>query len=79
MLKFTMEQNIQIRNMETEMDKLIKEKEQNAQLAMVPLDAVPLTTIPTTGTSTSTTPPAQPTDVARKLTKEMEDMSMKNE
>jgi hypothetical protein len=48
MLKLIMEQNAQIREMEAEMDKLIKEKEQNVQMAMIPLEAVPLTGIRTT-------------------------------
>lgn len=38
-----MEQNAQIREMEAEMDKLIKEKEQSVQMAIIPLEAVPLT------------------------------------
>ena len=46
---------------------------------MIPLNAVHLTKIPTTGASTSKTPSLQPTDAARKLTKEMEDMSIQTE
>jgi hypothetical protein len=42
MLNLIIEQNAQIRDMEVEMDKLIKEKERNVQLAMIPMDAVPL-------------------------------------
>jgi hypothetical protein len=57
MLKLIMEQNAQIREMEAEMDKMIKEKEKNVQLAMIPLDAVPLTGIKTTEVSTSATIP----------------------
>jgi hypothetical protein len=53
MLKLIMEQNAQIREMEAEMDKLIKEKEKNVQLAMIPLEAVPLKGIGTTEGSTS--------------------------
>jgi len=38
-----MEQNAQIREMEEEMDKSIKEKEQSVQMAIIPLETVPLT------------------------------------
>jgi hypothetical protein len=76
MLKLIMDQNAHIREMEAEMDKLIKEKEMNAQLAMVPLDAVPLTGIRTTKVSTSTSTPTQTSDASDKLVKSMEDMSI---
>jgi hypothetical protein len=69
-----MEKNAQIREMEVGMDKLIKEKEKNAQLAIVPLDAVPLIEIRTTKVSTSTSAPAQTSDASYKLVKDMEDM-----
>jgi ribosomal protein L21 len=36
MLKLIMEQSAQIREMEASMDKLIKEKEQNVQMVMIP-------------------------------------------
>lgn len=45
MLRLIMEKNAQIRDMEVEMDKLIKEKEHSAKLAIIPLDAIPLATI----------------------------------
>ena len=84
MLKLIMDQNAQIRNMEAELEKLVKEKEHNAQLALVPLEAIPITTIPQTrvvssttrGGSTSTTTPAKDLDVVGKLTKAMEGMSI---
>jgi hypothetical protein len=49
-----MQQNAQIKEMEAEMDKPIKQKEKSVQLAMVPLDAVHLTRIRTFEVSTST-------------------------
>ena len=42
-LKLIMEQNAQIREMEEEMYKSIKEKEHSVQMAIIPLDTVPLT------------------------------------
>ena len=48
MLKLIMEHNAQIREMEAKMDKLIKEKEQNVHMGMIPMEAVPLTGIRTT-------------------------------
>jgi hypothetical protein len=43
MMKLIMEHNAQIRDMEADMDKLIKDKEQSVQMAIIPLEAVPLT------------------------------------
>jgi len=42
-LKLIMEQNAQIREMEEEMDKSIKEKEQSVHMAIIPLETIPLT------------------------------------
>jgi hypothetical protein len=58
MLKLIMEQNAQIREMEAEMDKLVKEKEKNVQMAMIPLEVVPLKGIRTAKGSTSTEIPS---------------------
>ena len=41
-LKLIMEHNAQIREMEEEMYKSIKEKEQSVQMAIIPLETVPL-------------------------------------
>ena len=76
MLKLIMEKNAQIREMEEDMDTLIKEQEKNAQLAMVPLDAVPLTGIRTTEVSKSASIPTQTSNAFDKLVKSMEDMSI---
>jgi glucosamine 6-phosphate synthetase-like amidotransferase/phosphosugar isomerase protein len=45
MLKLIMEQNAQIKEMEVEIDKLVKEKEQSVSMTekIIPLEAVPLT------------------------------------
>jgi hypothetical protein len=76
MLKLIMEQNAQIREMEAKKNKLIKEKDKNAHLAMIPLDAVPLTGIRIEEVSTSTSIPTQSSDASNKLVKSMEDMSI---
>jgi hypothetical protein len=62
--------------MEAEMDKLIKEKEKNAQLDIFPLDAVPLTDIIRLEVSTSTSTPTETSDASDKLVKAMEVMSI---
>jgi glucosamine 6-phosphate synthetase-like amidotransferase/phosphosugar isomerase protein len=48
MLKMIMEQNAQIREMEVEMDKLIKEKEHSVHMDIIPLEAIPLIGVWTT-------------------------------
>jgi hypothetical protein len=69
--------------MEAEMDKLIKEKEQSVQMAMIPLEAVPLTGIRTTKASTSTKNPSiisiQVSYASEKLVKSMEYISIQGE
>ena len=42
MLKLIMEQNAQLKEMEAEMEKLVKEKEQPKPMEVIPLSAVPL-------------------------------------
>jgi len=83
MLKLIMEQNAQIREMEAEMDKLIKEKEQNVYMSINPLEVVPLKGIRTEKTSTSTKIPSaiwvQVSYSSDKLVKSMEDMSIQGE
>jgi len=53
MLKLIMEQNVQIKEMEVELEKIVKEKEQTSPIIVIPHDAVPLTGINTTTTSTT--------------------------
>jgi hypothetical protein len=82
MLKPIMEQNKQIKEMEAEMDKLVKEKEQSVHMVVIPLDAVPLTrvsTAPATTTEIPSTIPMKVLDASEKLVKSMEDMSLKGE
>ena len=43
MLKLIMEKNVQIKEMEVELEKLVKEKEQNGPMDVIPLNAFPLT------------------------------------
>jgi hypothetical protein len=65
------------------MDKLIKEKEQNVHMAMISLEAVPLTVIRTTeGSTLAEIPlaiPVQVSDASEKFVKSMEDMSIQGE
>jgi hypothetical protein len=49
MLKLLMEQNAQLKEMEAEMERLLKEKEQ-----MKPMEVIPLSAIPISGLSTTT-------------------------
>jgi hypothetical protein len=62
------------------MDKMIKEKEQNVKMDMIPLEAFPLIGIRTTEASTSTEIPSEiPIQVSyasKKKLKSMEDMSI---
>lgn len=55
MLKLLVQQSAQIKEMEAEMDKMIKEKEHSSQLTMVPLDAVPIVSLLQTGIPTIAT------------------------
>jgi hypothetical protein len=43
MLKLIMEQNAQIKEMEAELARLVKEKEHTTPMEVIPLSAVPLT------------------------------------
>jgi hypothetical protein len=82
MLKLIMEQNAQIKEMEAELDKLVKEKEKNVPMAVIPLNAVPITGVSTTMTTSTTTgeiPAATSVttpDAADQLAKAMEDMTL---
>jgi DNA repair ATPase RecN len=55
MLKLIMEHNAQIKEMEAELEKLVKEKEQTNPMEVIPLSAVPLTGVSTVTTSATTT------------------------
>jgi hypothetical protein len=75
-----MEQNAQIKEMEIEMDKIIKEKEHCVHMAIIPLEVVPLIGIRTIEPSTSTeiplAIPVQVSYASKKPVKSMEDMSL---
>jgi hypothetical protein len=74
-LKLIMEQNAQIKEMEVELENLVKEKEESVQMTVIPLDVDPITGINTTTTTTSTTT----TNASEKLAKSMEEMSLQEQ
>jgi len=53
MIKLIMEQNLQLKQLEEQMEKLVKEKEEAVKRASIPMDVVPLTTVSITIFSTS--------------------------
>jgi len=55
MMRLIIEQNLQIKQMEEKMEKLVKEKEEIVKGAQTPMGIVPLAAIPVTRVSTSTT------------------------
>ena len=55
MMKFIMDQNAQIKEMELELEKMIKEMEAKIKTSKVPLEAVPLAAIPIAQNSTTST------------------------
>jgi glucosamine 6-phosphate synthetase-like amidotransferase/phosphosugar isomerase protein len=77
MLKLLMEQNAQLKEMEAEMERLLKEKEQ-----LKSMEAIPLTAIPISGTSTaaattiSFATPMTPQEGTTDLAKSMEKMNL---
>jgi hypothetical protein len=77
MLKLIMEQNAQLKEMEAELERLVKEKEQSMPMEVIPLSAVPLTGVSTT--STTEIPSATPLTALEKtveLAKSMEEMNL---
>ena len=77
MLKLIMEQNAQLKEMEAELEKLLKEKEQSKPMEVIPLSAVPLTGVSTT--SAAEIPSATPLTALEKtveLEKSMEEMNL---
>jgi hypothetical protein len=82
MLKLIMEQNTQIKEMEAELERLVKEKEHTMPMEVIPLSAVPLTGVGTMTTSTTNTtelPSATPVTVLETyeiLEKSMEEMTI---
>jgi hypothetical protein len=77
MLKLIMEQIAQLKEMEAELEKLVKEKEQLKPMEVIPLSVVPLTGVSTT--SAAEIPSATPLTALEKtveLTKSMEEMNL---
>jgi hypothetical protein len=77
MLKLLMEQNAQLKEMEAEMEKLLKEKEQLKPMEFIPLSAIPISRVSTT--SVTEVPSATPLTSQEKtadLAKSMEKMNL---
>jgi hypothetical protein len=55
LLKLIMEQNAQIKEMEAELERLVKEKEKATPMEVIPLSEFPLTGVSTSTVSTTTT------------------------
>jgi hypothetical protein len=82
MLKLIMEQNAQLKEMEAELERLVKEKEQSKPMEVIPLSTVPLTGVSTTsaaGIPSAEIPSATPLTALEKtveLEKSMEEMNL---
>jgi hypothetical protein len=82
LLKLIMQQNAQIKEMEAELERLLKEKEQSTPMEVIPLSVVPLAGVSTTMVSTTTAaeiPSATPLTALEKtveLAKSMEEMTL---
>jgi hypothetical protein len=82
MLKLIMEKNAKLRDMEAELERLVKEKEQETPMEVIPLSALPLTRFSTATVATTTTtkiPSATPLIALEKmmeLAKSMEEMNL---
>ena len=77
MLKLIMEQNVQLKEMEAEMEKLMKKKEQ-----LKPMEVIPLSVVPLSGVSTTSLPefplanPLMSLEKTVELAKSMEEMNL---
>jgi hypothetical protein len=77
MLKLIMEQNAQLKEMEEELENLVKEKEQSKLMEVIPLSAVPLTRVSTTSaTEISSATPLTALEKIVELEKSMEEMNL---
>ena len=73
MLKLIMEQNAQLKEMEEELERLVKEKEQSIPMEVIPLSAVPFTGVSTTSVAEiSLTTPLTALEKTVELAKSME-------
>ena len=82
MLRLIMQQNAQLKEMETELERLLKKKERSKPMEVIPLSLVPLTGLSTTSTAgipSAETPSATPLTALEKtveLEKSMEEMNL---
>jgi hypothetical protein len=76
MLKLLMEQNTHLREMEAEMEKLLKEKEQLKTMKVIPLSAIPIVGVSTT--SVTIVPSMTPSTSQEKTTDLAESMERMN-
>ena len=77
MLKLLMEQNGQLKEMEAEMEKLVKEKEQLKLMEVIPLSAIPILGVSTTSvTEVSSATPLTSLEKTADLAKSMEKMNL---
>jgi hypothetical protein len=77
MLKLLMEQNTQLKEMEAEMEKLLKEKEQLKSLEAIPLSAIPIAGLSTAAVTTiPSTTPVTLQEGTTDLVKSMEKMNL---
>ena len=73
-MKLVMEQSSQTKHMETEMEKLLKEKEEATRVALIPLEVVPISSIPSVVPAT-----AEASNGTDKLSKAMESMNLQSQ
>ena len=77
MLKLLMEQNAQLKEMEAEMERLLKEKEQMKPMEVIPLSAIPILGASTTAVTTvPSTAPLTSQEGTTNLAKSMEKMNL---
>jgi hypothetical protein len=77
MLKLIMEQNEQLKEMEEELERLVKEKEQSKPMEVIPLSVVPLTELSTTSArEIPSTTPLTTLEKTIELEKSMEEMNL---
>jgi hypothetical protein len=77
MLKLIMEQNAQLKEMEVELEKLVKEKKQSKPMEVIPLSAVPLIGVSTTSVAEiPSTTPLTSLEKTVELDKSMEEMNL---
>ena len=74
MLRLLMEQNAQLKEMEAEMEKLLKEKEQSKPMEVIPLSDIPISGVSTTSvkevsSATLLTSQEKTTDLAKSMEK----------